>query len=111
MSIFQACEKIEHSEEDVFRVTFLHASDGCPGGPLVQFAKKDVDRLAQFVHTKFSEGFMDYRVISAVHLDASYHEGQSVVIKIRKLTDNEMHPCPANVIWYTGVYVLEASAD
>lgn len=108
---FHACKKNEHHGKDVFRVTYLGAGAGCPSGPLIRFAKTDIDRLAPFVHTEFSEGFKDYRVIAAINLSGSYYEGQSIVLKIRKLTDEEMHPCPANVIWYTGVYVLEANTD
>ena len=109
--MFHACKKKEHPGKGVFRVTYLGAGAGCPSGPLVRFAKDDIDRLAQFVHTEFSEGFGDYRIIVAINLNGPYDEGQSIVLKIRKLMDDEMRPCPANVIWHTGVYVLEAKED
>ena len=108
---FQACKKNEHHGKDIFSVTYLGAGAGCPSGPLVRFAKDDIDRLAQFVHTEFSEGFRDYRIIAAINLNESYDEGQSIVLKIRKLMDDEIRPCPANLIWYTAVYVLEANED
>ncbi|WP_257667291.1 hypothetical protein [Parapedobacter tibetensis] len=106
-----ACDKAERLEEDVFRVTFLGEGNGCPSGPLVRFGKNDIDRLERFVHVEFSEGFGDQRVISAVNLKGAYREGQTVTLKIRKFTDEEVPFCLAHVPWYVGVYVLEEYAD
>ena len=103
----QACKKEQHFEQNVFRVTFLGKSDGCPSGSLVRFEKKDIDRLEQFVHNEFSDGFSDFRVVSAVNLKGTYREGQSFTMKIRKFTDDEAPFCLAHVPWYVGVYVLE----
>jgi len=107
----QACNKIEHVGPDVFRVTFVGPSNGCPGGPLVRVGKNDIDRLAHLLDVTFSEGFHSQRVISAVNLKGSYREAQTLTVKIRQFTSDDAPICTANVPWYLGVYVIEEYAD
>ncbi len=111
LATIHCCKKAEYNGDDVFRVTYLRPSDGCPDGPLVHFAESDVVRLERFVHSARGEGHQDGWVISAVNLENSYREGQTLVLKIRKIADDEIRVCPAYLISYTGVHVLSAHSD
>jgi|GEM_PF-1372317 len=109
--VFQACDKAEHLGDDVFRITYLGPSDGCPGGSLVRFKKKDIDRLSRLIDVEFTEEYRENRVASAVNLTGNYREGQTVILKIGQFPPEELHPCLANVRWYVGVFVLEEHPD
>ncbi|MFC3196339.1 hypothetical protein ACFOET_01810 [Parapedobacter deserti] len=106
--VLASCEKRDQQfEEDVFRVTYLRPSDGCPSGPLIQFREKDAERLKHFLPKGHPEEHAHYGPISATNLDNTYNAGQSLVIKIRQPIGNEYPFCTANIPWYTSVYVLE----
>lgn len=106
---FQACDKAEHLGDDVFRTIYLGPSDGCPGGSLVRFEKRDINRLARLIDVEFTEEYRENRVASAVNLKGNYRQGQTVILKIGQFPPEDLHPCLANVRWYLGVFVLEES--
>ena len=108
---FQACDKAEHWGDDVFRTIYLGPSDGCPGGSLVRFEKRDIDRLARLIDAEFTEEYRKNRVASAVNLKGNYRKGQTVILKIGQFPPEELRPCLANVRWYLGVFVLEENPD
>lgn len=109
--VFQSCDKAEHLGDDVFRIAYLGPSDGCPGGSLIRFAKKDIDRLSRLIDMEFTEAYPKERVASAVNLKGNYREGQTVILKIGQFPPEELRPCVANMRWYLGVFVLEEHPD
>lgn len=107
----QVCDEAEHLGDDVFRTTYLGPSDGCPGGPLVRFEKKDIDRLSRLIDMEFAEGYRERPIASAVNLTGNYREGQTVILKIGQFPPEQAPVCLANVRWYVGVFVLEEHLD
>lgn len=102
------CNKAEDFEDDVFMVTYLRPSDGCPAGPLIQFQQKDVPRFKHFLAAGHADNYTgNGSPVSAINLNSIYDSGQSLAIKIRQPIGEEHPFCTANLMWYSSIYVLE----
>lgn len=73
---------------------------------LYRFRSKDYDRLKIFL----SPEPVKVDPIGLLNLDTAYKDTERIIIKIRKLAEDEVQPCTADVMWYNKVWVLEHQA-
>jgi len=68
---------------------------------LFRFRQQDHARLRLFLNPNAEK----VDTIGMLNLDVNYDAAQQVVVKIRKLTADEVQLCTADVMWYQKVWV------
>ncbi|GHE23784.1 hypothetical protein [Sphingobacterium griseoflavum] len=70
---------------------------------LYTFRSGDHSRIKAFLSPEPANG----AAIGLINLDTAYQADDQIIVKLRKLTADEVQSCTADVPWYTKSWVLE----
>ena len=96
-----SCDKEELEKAETFEVAVVGEGMDCKL-TLIEFKEKDLPKIQDLTGT-------EWKIFHAYNLDNKFNEiGQSLKVKIRKTSDDELFPCTMLGPTYPWVTILDA---